>query len=125
MNLVIGNPEILRDGKQMPNYLPSVEVLRKTNDINRMMEQPNQNFKSSVSAILDCVSEKYLCCDIGDKNQVAEVLLTEFESMLKLEILTEEILERTVEQILIAPSGVVSVRFRGNMIVHNDRKGEL
>ncbi len=125
MNLVIENPGILREGKRLPSYSPSVEVLRRINETNRILEQPNQNFKSSVSAILDSVSEKYLCCDIGDKNQVAEVLITEFESMPKLETLTEKVLEQTVEQILIAPSGVISVQFRGNMIVHNDGKGEL
>ncbi|MBQ2376916.1 MAG: recombinase family protein, partial [Clostridia bacterium] len=56
------NPDILTVDGEKTSYHPDMEVMRQTNEIHRLMDQPAVQFQTLKELILQCTDMKFQCC---------------------------------------------------------------
>ena len=101
-------------------YIPTMEVMRMTNDIYRMMEQASVEFKTVANIILDCASAKFDCCNMGINEKLSGKILEEYSEIQ--EKLDENFIHRVVDKILIDSLGEVTLILKSGLSIHSRRK---
>ena len=66
---VVENPNLLTECEKIPTYQPTQEIMRYTNEIVRMTNQPQPSFLSGKKVILECADLKFQACK-EDKSEV-------------------------------------------------------
>lgn len=67
LNTVIANPEMLETDTEISSYTPSLEVTRRQNEINRIMDSTEVDFDKAKDEILHLAQMKYDCCTYNDE----------------------------------------------------------
>ena len=101
-------------------YIPTMEVMRMTNDIYRMMGQANVEFKTVANIILDCASAKFDCCNMEINEKLSGKILGEYRDIQ--EKLDENFIHRAVDKILIDSLGEVTLILKSGLSIHSRRK---
>lgn len=83
-----------------------------SNDINRMVNQPELNFSDIAGRILQCASIKFDFCQIDKNQSLGEVIRNEFRKANGDVPLETETLKNTVKRILIFADGSVSMKLK-------------
>ena len=96
--------------------------VRKSNEVNRLLEQTEIDFKRAATMILDCASERYKCCVLGGGKHVLNALSSEYAQLPEQSELDEALLKRTVKKITVGHTGEFTVYFIGDIALTNTPK---
>ena len=105
LNRAIREPNLLTVPAKNTEYIGSIEVIRKSNEVNRLLEQTEIDFKRAATMILDCASERYKCCVLGGGKHVLNALSSEYDQLTEQSELDEALLKRTVKKITVGHTG--------------------
>lgn len=97
-------------------------MIRKSNEVNRLLEQTEIDFKRAATMILDCASERYKCCVLGGGKHVLNALSSEYDQLAEQSELDEALLKRTVKKITVGHTGEFTVYFIGDIALTNTPK---
>lgn len=110
MNGVIENPKLLHKDDNC-GILPDSESTQKLNDINRMMNQKDIDFKNIQAEILAYTDMLYQKCDSGINQNLTEALMQIYKEHKAMDKLDTALFEGTVSSFYIAKDGAVTVSF--------------
>ena len=122
LNRAIREPNLLTAHVKNTEYIGSIEVIRKSNEVNRLLEQTEIDFKRAATMILDCASERYKCCVLGGGKHVLNALSSEYDQLTEQSELDEALLKRTVKKITVGHTGEFTVYFIGDIALTNTPK---
>ena len=122
LNRAIREPNLLTAHANNTEYIGSIEVIRKSNEVNRLLEQTEIDYKRAATMILDCASERYKCCVLGGGKHVLNALSSEYDRLTEQSELDEELLKRTVKKITVGHTGEFTVYFIGDIALTNTPK---
>ncbi len=122
LNRVIREPSLLTASEHNTDYIRSIEVIRKSNEINRLLEQTEVDYKRAADLILDCASERYKCCVLGGGKNVISALSSEYDQLPEQSELDEALLKRTVKKITVGHTGKFTVHFVGGVSLTSELK---
>lgn len=97
-------------------------MIRKSNEVNRLLEQTEIDYKRVATMIIDCASERYKCCVLGDGKHVLSALYSEYDQLTEQSELDEALLKRTVKKITVGHTGEFTVYFIGDIALTNTHK---
>lgn len=123
INRVIASPGLLNASPDTSAYQPTTEIIRQTNDIYRMMEQPKADFKTIASMILETASDKYDCCSLSCGSDVSDSLSGMLAGIGEQNKLDAGIIKVAVDSIRISKGGNVSVLFCNQVEISDDEGG--
>ncbi len=119
MNAAIRNPNLLI-AENNSQYEPSPDVVRKTNEVYRMIDQPSVDFHRVAEAILGCAAERYRCCTVEVGNSVSQVLSSEYDHLEEQKEINAFLLKRTVTEIKVNKDGHFTLTFIGNVRISDN-----
>ena len=94
---------------QFESYNPSLEIVKDTNEINRMIDQSNIQFQTVKNMIFQCVKKKFSCC-LDDEayahNGFVKKCFEEWDIRNEIDI---QFLEKVVKEILVEKDGGITV----------------
>lgn len=122
LNRAIQEPSLLTASSKNTDYIESIEMIRKSNEIYRLLEQTEVDYKRAADLILDCASERYKCCVLGGGKNVISALSSEYDQLTEQIELDEALLKRTVKKITVGYTGEFTVYFVGNISLTSDQK---
>lgn len=122
LNRVIREPNLLTVSSNDNDYIGSIEVIRKSNEIYRLLEQTEVDYKRAADLIRDCASERYKCCVLVGGKNVISALSSEYDQLTEQIELDEALLKRTVKKITVGYTGEFTVYFVGNISLTSDPK---
>lgn len=122
LNRAIREPNLLTALADNSEYIGSIEVIRKSNEVNRLLEQTEIDFKRAATMILDCASERYKRCVLGGGKHVLNALSSEYDQLTEQRELDEALLKRTVKKITVGHTGEFTVYFIGGIALANTPK---
>lgn len=122
LNRVIREPNLLTASSKDTDYIGSIEVIRKSNEINRLLDQTEVDYKRAADLILDCASERYKCCVLRGGKNVISALSSEYDQLTEQSELDETLLTRTVKKITVGHTGEFTVYFVGGIILTSELK---
>lgn len=91
-------------------YSPNNEVHFLSNELSRLLEQPEVDFQTTASMILNEASAKFTCCSFAD-GELTDCLKEEISSREVLEQLPFDVLKKYIRRIKILVDGTISVIF--------------
>lgn len=97
-----------------PTFSPSLDVIRQTNDINRLLEQPDVQFNTMKKMIFRCVEMKFACCSYDEGIAHSEYInnsLEEWESTHKINV---SLLKNIVKDMELEKEGTISITLINN-----------
>ena len=122
LNRAIREPNLLTAPANNTEYIGSIEVIRKSNEVNRLLEQTEIDYKRAATMIIDCASERYKCCVLGGGKHVLSALYSEYDQLTEQSELDEALLKRTVKKITVGHTGEFTVYFIGDIALTNTPK---
>ena len=109
INRVILDPALL-DITPQSQYAPSKEVVRKENELIRLLEQPKISFTAVTKSILHCAALRFECCEF-DRGEVTQALKDEFAEMEPIYELDLQFVKRYIRKIKVYPNGRLTIVF--------------
>ena len=109
LNRAIREPNLLTASVKKSDYIRSIEVIRMSNEINRLLEQPETDYKRVADLMIDCASERYKCCVLGGGKNVVSALSSEYNQLTEQSELDEVLLKRTVNKITVGHTAEFAV----------------
>lgn len=122
LNMAIVNPSVLTSNSEQTEYSPSAEVVRQTNEINRMIDRQDIEQKRVIDAILSCAAQRYTECRNNGGCSISSVIRDEFSNMTQLSELDESLIKRFIERITVSPKGNFTLYLKGNIILTDIEK---
>lgn len=120
INRAIREPGFLISSTKDAEYIGSIEVIRKSNEINRLLEQTEVDYKRTADLILDCASERYKCCVMEGGKDVSNALSSEYDRLTEQNELDEVLLKRTVQKITVGHTGEFTLYFIGGAVLRSN-----
>ena len=118
INSVIANPMVCTlQGKNISSYTPTSNIIRLTNDVNRMLEQTKIEFMTVANSILECASEKFDCCSIEVNDELTHLILEMFAEATGF---NEELIAQTVDQIIVNEDGKIKLLVKSGVEIKGD-----
>ena len=115
-------PKILQVERKEPTYTRTQEILRYTNEIGRMLDEPSPSFAAGKKLILACAAKKFCACSEDAATAYTDFVLREIALLNSGDALSADFLKKTVEKITVGENGTVTVRFvNGVTVASNDR----
>lgn len=124
LNRAIQEPSLLTASSKNTDYIESIEIIRKSNEVNRLLEKSEIDYKRVASMILDCASERYKCCVLEGGKHVLNALSSEYDQLAEQSELDEALLKRTVQRITVGHTGEFTVYFVGGVALMSKHKEE-
>lgn len=119
LNTAIANPDLIDTDAETSSYVPNIKVTRQQNEINRLMDTPDNDFETAKEEILRLAELKYDCCTYSDKprktTQLREVLAN-YEQLNTLDI---GLLQSCVSRILVSHFCTTEVEFINGVTIKN------
>ena len=125
MNRVRNCPDLLRWHTSSAEYVPSVEVIRQSKEIDRLMEQRGVEFGVLSGMVLKCVESKYDCCPLDRSKAMTDVLVDKYRKLVPSNELDITLIRETVEKISVNRNGTLTVRFINHAEVTNADSKEV
>ena len=123
INRAITYPDILDVQTGQDIYEPSIDVLRKTNELNFLLDQSNVQFSISKKVLFDCVESKFECCKF-DASVYTEPLKEYLEQHEEMRELNTKVLSVAAEKIFINSDGSITVKFINGKEVNSRERTE-
>ena len=123
VNTVISNPELLNTDTEISRYIPSLEITRQQNQINRIMDNLEFNYDKAREDIFRLAEMKYNCCTYNDKSHKTEALKSIIAETKELNTLDIDLLKSCVSRILVSHFCTIEIEFQNGMIIKNTTEG--
>lgn len=114
INMVKKNSTLL-DVIADSQYLPTINVTKKENEILRLLEQPKLDFESIAKNILESAEARFDCCEF-DNGELTEELKNELSFVDKIDY---KVMKEYIKQITIQPDGRITTVFINNAKITN------
>lgn len=111
LNGVTKVPELLLIHSKDFEYIPSLEVIRQSKEIERVKEQVDVEFGVLSKMILQCTSLKYKCCELDRSQAMTEVLMDKYMSLHPINEIDLALIRDTVQKITVNTDGTLTVMF--------------
>lgn len=126
LNTVIANPDLIEDDTSISTYIPTAEIHRQQNEINRMIDSPQIDYDKAKDEILRLAEMKYDCCihsDIPQKTELLKIIVTAREQMNTLDI---DLMRSCISKISVSHFCTIEVEFINGITIKNttERKNE-
>lgn len=126
LNTVIANPDLIEDTTSTGTYMPTAEIHRQQNEINRMIDSPQIDYDKAKDEILRLAEKKYNCCtysDIPQKTELLKLMLTDREQMNTLDI---DFMRSCISKISVSHFCTIEVEFINGITIKNttERKND-
>ena len=119
-NKVVDNPEVIRVDESVVRYEPSLEVTKKLNELNRLMESKSGTFDEMLKVIYECAEERYKSCNIDQTNHLSDTIIAEFKERQAMKEFDRFLFIKTVSKMNIDKIGNLEVIFlNGASLKHN------
>lgn len=119
LNCVIANIEMIDTDLEISSYVPSIEVKRQQNEINRLTDNSDVDFKKAKEEILKMAELKYDCCEYSDKPQKTAYLKELLADKEQLNMLDIDLLKSCISRILIGHFYTIEIEFINGVIIKN------
>lgn len=119
LNCVIANIEIINTDLEISSYVPSIEVKRQQNEINRLTDNSDVDFEKAKEEILKMAELKYNCCTYDEgpmKTKYLKELLSDKEQLNMLDI---DLLKSCISRILIGHFYTIEIEFINGVVIKN------
>lgn len=126
LNTVIANPDLIEDNTSTGTYIPTAEIHRQQNEINRMIDSQKIDYDKVNDEILRLAEMKYDCCTYSDIPQKTELLKTIITDREQLNTLDIDLMRSCISRISISHFCTIEIEFINGIIIKNttERKNE-
>lgn len=115
---------ILREKEQEIFYERTPEIMRRTNELGRMMDLPDVGFQAGKRIIFDCAAMKFQACREDKHTAYTEKIVKECEAATDGDILRESFIEKVIDRIEVCQDGRIAVQFVNGIVLTSEaRKG--
>ncbi len=111
LNSCIANADLLESGGQVSEYKPSIDVLRKQNEINLMLDSADMDMERIKSELYALAELKYDCCRHNDEHCKTEQLQKLLGSKEQLNTIDNGLLIICVKRITVSHFCTTEVEF--------------
>ncbi len=119
LNTVIANSNLIENNCEINVYLPTADVIRKQNEINRMMDSARYDFDRIKSEIFKLSEMKYDCCTYNENPQKTAEIKAILENHEQLNTLNIGLFKACISRILISHFCTIEVEFINGAIIKN------
>lgn len=119
LNTVIANPDLIESDNESGTYIPTAEIHRQQNEINRMIESPQIDYDKAKNEILRLAEMKYSCCthsDIPQKTELLKMIIIDREQMNTLDI---DMMRSCISKISVSHFYTVEAEFINGIVIKN------
>ena len=113
---VCRNPQ-MAEPEQITGDSLSMQAARLTNEINQALGQREVDPQRLLPLILECAAEKYKTCRVKESDHITINIKALFQEHGNDEKLDRELIEQTIEQVILHPDGTVQLRLLNGKIV--------
>lgn len=126
LNTVIANPSLIENGSEISVYSPTVDVIRKQNEISQMTDSAQVDFDRIKSEIFRLAEMKYECCTYDDSPQKTTQIRSLLENHGQLNSLDIGLFKACISRIWISHFCTIEVEFINGVHIKNitERTGE-
>ncbi len=108
---VLNSPELLENVQYKDGYCQTQEILRLSNEINRVLNERTPQFLMGKKLILQCAELKFQECKEDISQSYTQVVKNEVQKAVECENFDEDFLKKVVSKVIIQKSGEVIVQF--------------
>ncbi len=119
LNTAIANPSLIENSGEISVYSPTVDVIRKQNEINQMTDSLQVDFDKVKVEILRLAEMKYNCCTYNDSPQKTKEIKALLENHEQLNMLDIGLLKNCVNRILISHFCTIEVELINGTRIQN------
>lgn len=119
LNTAIANPSLIENSGEISVYSPTVDVIRKQNEINQMTDSLQVDFDKVKVEILRLAEMKYNCCTYSDSPQKTKEIKALLENHEQLNMLDIGLLKNCVNRILISHLCTIEVELINGTRIQN------
>lgn len=119
LNTVIANPNLIENDSEACTYIPTAEIHRQQNEINRMIDSPQIDYDKAKAEILRLAEMKYNCCTYNDIPQKTELLKTMLIDCEQINTLNIDLLRSCVSKISVSHFYTVEAEFINGIVIKN------
>ena len=119
LNTVIANPDLIEDDTSIGTYIPTADIHRQQNEINRMVDSSQIDYDKAKDEILRLAEMKYDCCthsDIPQKTELLKTIVTDREQMNTLDI---DLMRSCISKISVSHFYTVEAEFINGIVIKN------
>ena len=106
------------DVKADSKYQPTIEAVKKENELLRLMEQPKISFSAVSKSILQGAKVRFNCCEFDD-GELTEELKDEISQLSIDEKVDCKTMKKYIKQVTIQPDGGIATVFINNAEITN------
>lgn len=125
LNTAIANSSLLEYGGEISVYSPTVDVIRKQNEINQMSDSIQVDFDRVKSEIFKLAEMKYDCCTYNDSPQKTAEIKALLENHEQLNTLDIGLFKACVSRIWISHFCTIEVEFINGIHIKNITERKL
>ena len=125
MNRVQNCPDLLRYHVSSAEYMPSIDVIRQSKEIDRLKEQRGIDFGVLSGMVLKCVESKYECCPLDRSKAMTDALVDKYRKLAPTNEIDITLIRETVETISVNRNGTLTIRFMNHAEVTNTDNEEV
>ena len=119
LNTAIANPSLIENSGEISVYSPTVDVIRKQNEINQMSDSIQVDFDRVKSEIFKLAEMKYDCCTYNGSPQKTNEIKALLENHEQLNMLDIGLLKNCVNRILISHFCTIEVELINGTRIQN------
>lgn len=119
LNTAIANPNLLESDSEISAYSPTVDVIRKQNEISQMLDSAQPDFDRIKSEIFELSELKYDCCIYNESPQKTEEIKALLENYEQLNMLDIGLFKACISRIWISHFCTVEIEFINGIVIKN------
>ena len=119
LNTAIANPSLIESSGEISVYSPTVDVIRKQNEISQMLDSAQPDFDRIKLEIFKLAQIKYNCCTYNENPQKTEEIKALLENYEQLNTLDIGLFKACVSRIWISHFFTIEVEFINGVIIKN------
>ena len=100
---------LIRVKESKETYIPTLDIIRRTNEIGQLSERSGVKFEIVSKAILEYANAKYLCCHEDAAQIYNDYVIQEIKSLDKAEVINAELITHIITNILIHKNGSITL----------------
>lgn len=116
------DPSILRKEGPEIFYERTPEIMRRTNELSRMMDLPDVGFQAGKRVIFDCAAMKFQACREDKHTAYTAKVIKECEDAAEGDILQVSFIEKVIDRIEIGQDGSLAVQFVNGIVLTSEAR---
>lgn len=116
---IIENPEIFKTIVENNKYEPTKQIIRETNEINRILNEGSISFNVGKKIILNLASLKFSACKEDKLNLYTDIVINETKRVFALGDIDETYMKKVIDVIKVEKDGSIKVKFINGVEISN------